>query len=118
MEKKKPLVYVAGPYSAKTEAGRLDNTLEARRVGDELERVLVHALVPHLSHFFNGYFFRPYEAWMELDFAMLERCDALLRIAGPSPGADREVDHAISKGIPVFYNIQDLVNWRQDSVRT
>jgi len=36
-------------------------------------------------------------------------CDAVLRIPGESPGADDEVDRATIEGIPVYYDIDDLL---------
>lgn len=48
----------------------------------------------HLSH----------EDWIRHDLPIIEKCDALLRLAGESSGADREVAHAISKSIWVFHD--------------
>lgn len=42
--------------------------------------------------------------------AVLERCDAVLRLPGESPGADREVHYAISLGKPVYYGLEELPN--------
>lgn len=113
--KKKPLVYIAGPLTAKTPAGELANALEAMRIGDKLDRLGFHAFVPHLTLFHQLYFPRPYESWLEMDFRILEGCDALLRLKGPSPGADREVERAKALGIPVFYKIADLIEWRNNA---
>jgi hypothetical protein len=50
----------------------------------------------------------PYEAWLGIDFEWVEVCDVLLRLPGESKGADREVAHAVSKGIPVVYSLEEL----------
>ncbi len=60
-----------------------------------------------------------YEQWMDFDFGLIENCDALVRISAEheeylqeySPGADREVEFASSKGIPVFFSLDDLEEW-------
>lgn len=39
-----------------------------------------------------------YEQWLELDFRYIDLCDAVIRVPGESPGADREVEYARSKG--------------------
>jgi hypothetical protein len=39
---------------------------------------------------------------------LLERCDAVLRIEGPSKGADQDVRIARERGLPVYFALQDL----------
>lgn len=39
---------------------------------------------------------------------LLERCDAVLRIEGPSKGADEDVRLARERGLPVYYRVEDL----------
>jgi len=53
----------------------------------------VDAFCPHMSWFADLFEDDPpeYERWISLDFNMIARCDALLRLDGKSPGADREV---------------------------
>jgi len=97
---KRPLVYVAGPY---TQGSLDDNIRNAVLVADVLELTFNCApFIPHLFHFWELMSPRPYESWLALDFDMLERCDALIRIEGHSPGGDREVKYAEQLGIPVF----------------
>jgi len=62
-----------------------------------------------LSHFQHLCFPRPYEDWMRVDLEMICRCDVLLRLEGESPGADREVAHSLSLGIPVVHSVEELV---------
>lgn len=45
---------------------------------------------------------------MPLSLALAERCDAVLRIGGPSNGADREVDLIRAKGGPVFTQADEI----------
>lgn len=39
---------------------------------------------------------------------LIERCDAVLRLEGKSTGADNDVRMAESRGIPVYYDIEDI----------
>jgi hypothetical protein len=48
------------------------------------------------------------EVMMPLSLALAERCDAVLRIGGPSGGADAEVQRFIAAGKPVFHTIEDV----------
>jgi hypothetical protein len=45
---------------------------------------------------------------MPVSLALAERCDACLRIGGPSAGADAEADVFRAQGKPVFGAIQDV----------
>ena len=50
-----------------------------------------------------------YEAlMMPISLALAERCEAILRIGGPSNGADREVEKFSSKGLPVYYTLEEI----------
>ena len=39
---------------------------------------------------------------------LLERCDAVLRLEGTSKGADNDVRLARDRGIPVFFNVDEI----------
>jgi hypothetical protein len=43
---------------------------------------------------------------------LAERCDAVLRIGGPSQGADEMVTIARQQGHPVFYQVADIPEYR------
>jgi hypothetical protein len=45
---------------------------------------------------------------MPISMALAEKCDAVWRIGGPSKGADQEVAQFLSKGLPVFYSIDEI----------
>lgn len=98
-------VYVAGPISADPIGG-------TRAALDVASKLLFHGympFVPHLCVFWELTNPTPYETWLKYDFVWLERCDALLRLPGKSPGADREVEHARKLGRPVFYGLADFL---------
>lgn len=94
----KPLVYVAGPISGDP-WGCVRQALAAEKV---LEAAGCIAYLPQMSVLAEIVEHRPYEDWVQHGLAMVERCDALLRLPGKSKGAAREVEHARRLSIPVF----------------
>lgn len=48
------------------------------------------------------------EIMMPVSLAAAERCDACLRIGGPSVGADQELEKFRSRGLNVFQNVSDI----------
>lgn len=102
------LVYVAGPY---TQPFPAINALKAIAAADELVDRGFTPFVPHLSLLWDTASPKPYGFWLAYDLAWLAKCDALLRLPGESPGADREVARAHEFDIPVFHTIDDLDRW-------
>jgi hypothetical protein len=53
------------------------------------------------------------EAYQEISYPVsrriLAKCDAVLRIAGESKGADGDVQIALEHGIPVYYKLDDII---------
>lgn len=49
--------------------------------------------------------------WIGIDLAWVEVSDVLLRLPGPSAGADQEVAHATLLGIPVFHSVAQVIEW-------
>jgi len=47
---------------------------------------------------------------MPLSLSLTERCDAFLRIGGPSVGADQEMARFATAGKPVFRSIEEVSN--------
>ncbi len=45
---------------------------------------------------------------MPLSLALAERCDAVLRVGGPSSGADQEVQTFRARALPVYLNLDDV----------
>ena len=39
---------------------------------------------------------------------LLAKCDAVLRLAGPSKGADEDVRLAQERGLPVYYRVEEV----------
>jgi hypothetical protein len=105
----RPLVYVAGPY---TNPDPVENTnLIIRFATDLIDEGLVTPVVPHLTLLWHLVVPRPLEFWYAYDVATLARCDGLFRVEGESHGADREVEFAEDRKIPVFTDRAALNVW-------
>jgi hypothetical protein len=109
MEARMIRCYAAGPYSG----NEMGNTIDALAVGDRLDALGFNAFVPHNWHWWSLIHPRTYEEWMKKCLAEVERSDVLLRMAGASSGADREVEHAKAHGIPVVYSEAELLTWAE-----
>ena len=48
------------------------------------------------------------EIMMPLSLALADRCDACLRIGGPSKGADDEAERFRARGLPVYIRLEDV----------
>jgi hypothetical protein len=107
----KKLVYVAGPLMSV--GVQATNVRRGALAALTLMRAGIDAFCPHFSWFADLFEDEPpsYERWISLDFNVLGRCDALLRLPGKSPGADREVALALEKGIPVFNTVEKVLAW-------
>lgn len=99
-------VYVAGPLSV---GDTTDNVITAIEAGTRCLDAGLAPFVPHLNHFWHEVMPRGYEEWMRLDFEWLGACDVLLRLPGESPGAEREVALANKLGLPVYYDIDYML---------
>jgi hypothetical protein len=103
----KARVYVAGPY---TQGDVAVNVRKAYEAANHLADLGFAPFVPHATPFWHMLFPRPYEFWLDLDNQFLPFCEAVFRLPGPSSGADKEVALAEKLKIPVFADIDDLVN--------
>ncbi len=105
------LVYVSGPITQHP-AGPFMSVRDGVAVGDALFDHGYAPIVPHLTVFWSEAQAdnknRDYEDWMALDLAIIEKCAAVYRIEGYSPGGDREIAFAQECGIPVFYDLDAL----------
>ena len=101
-------VYIASPYTIGTWKKNVERQID---MANYLSGAGFLPCWPLSSHYLDLRHSRPYEFWMNLDREELKRCDALLRLAGESVGADREVEWAKELGLPVFYHYADVVEW-------
>lgn len=100
--KQPPLfVYVAGPLNSSGRFG--DNVRHAAQVARKLIQGGAVPFVPHVMHgFMDVIETGTEEMWLRLDREWLLRCDAMIRIVGPSAGADMEEAWATEAGIPIY----------------
>jgi nucleoside 2-deoxyribosyltransferase len=115
--KNKPLVYMASPY---TKGDRFLNTMAAvARYRELLADGIVNPVCPLLSGLIPSADDTHWDRWIEVDLAILSRCDAVYSFDAivnhyscrESSGRDMEVAYAIEKGIPVFKNTAALYEW-------
>ena len=104
-------VYIASPYTLGDVAVNVKVQIDAV---DELMNLGFAPFAPLYSHFQHMVHPRPYQDWVKVDLEWVKVCDYLLRLPGESKGADGEVVLANELGIPVFYSIDELVNYEKD----
>lgn len=60
-------------------------------------------------------------AWEEIQYPtahrLIQRCDAVLRLEGESAGADKDVQLAMARGIPVYRRLTDVPGCGRGSQR-
>ena len=99
-------VYIASAYTIG------DVALNVRVNIDAANQVAKAGHIPYaplLSHFWHMNYFHEHEFWLQLGKAWVERCDAVIRLPGPSRGADIEVEYAYKLGKRVYYSVEDFV---------
>lgn len=111
-ERRRRVVYVAGPYRAPYEYQVMENILAARNVAAEIWKMGGVALCPHLNTMLMGGIVED-DAFLSGCLELLWRCDAVLMIGewGTSTGSMLERDQAIRMGIPVFYDLEEARRW-------
>ena len=94
-------IYVAGPY---TKDDPVINTRLAILAGTEIYRMGAFPVIPHLTLLVHMIEPQELEFWYEYDMNQLARCDAAVRLPGPSTGADEEMRVANEVlQIPIFH---------------
>lgn len=106
-------VYVAGPY---TRGDVAVNVGRACAAALDLMEAGFAAFCPHLFHFLHLLRPQPYEFWIAQDLEWLDACDCILRLPGPSSGADGEVEVAREMEIPVFGSVEQVIEAYRDDV--
>jgi len=104
------IIGVAGPYSAPTAEQRqknLDAMNEAAARLLEMGHVPVIGMNAALPVLEQANVEDRYKAVMDISLAVIDACDALLLLA-ESPGANKERDLVLSKGLPVYYSLDEI----------
>ena len=104
------IIGVAGPYSASGAEQRqknLDamNTVAAKLL--EMGHVPIIGMNAALPVIEKSKLKDNYKAVMEISLAVINACEALLLLA-ESPGANRERDLILSKGLPVYFSVEEI----------
>lgn len=105
------LVYVAGPYRAKTMWGVEQNIRKAEAVGMEIAKSgLAYPVIPHCNT--RGYFEETQgdQFWLEGTLELMRKCDAVMLTEGweKSSGTRGEIKEAWRISLPVFDDLVDL----------
>lgn len=98
-------IFISGPY---TNPDPCINTRKAILVGEEVMKMGHIPFIPHLNHLWHLISPHPIYFWYEYDLEWLKVCDVILRLPGESDGAIKEVEFAVSNGIRVIYDINEL----------
>ncbi|WP_343690952.1 hypothetical protein [Chitinophaga sp.] len=113
------LILIAGPYRS----GTNDDPQLMKENLDKLEAVALPLFRKGHIPFIGEWMALPLiklagskqpgdAAWEEIQYPvahrMLEKCDAVLRIAGASKGADADVKKAQEMGLKVYYSLEEV----------
>lgn len=106
-------IMIAGPYAsgARTESDRAANLRAMNAAAYEVFRlghvplIGVNMALPVIEAAGRD---KHDDLMMPISLAIAARCDAVLRIGGPSKGADDEVELIRSKGGPVYSRIEEI----------
>jgi len=104
------IIGIAGKYSADTEAQRQSNLNALNEAAARLLEkghiplIGVNAALPVVAKMEIA---DKYKAIMDISMAVISGCEALL-IISESPGANREKELILSKGLPVYFSIDDV----------
>lgn len=104
------IIGVAGPYSAPTEDERQKNLDKLNEAAAQLftkghiPLIGINAALPVVNKTNTT---DRHKALMDISMVVIDKCDALLMI-GESKGANMERDLVLSKGLPVYYKIDEI----------
>lgn len=105
------IIYIAGPYTADTEARRAANVLAAQNAALPIVG-RAFPVVPHSISIGLDTAGTP-EFWYEATLALMHRCDAVFALPTweASKGATASIRAADRAGLPVFYSHDELFLW-------
>jgi len=117
MQSKRQRVYIAGPYSADNIISCLNNMRIGMRAGLEVFLAGFSPWVPwhdfHHQLMLQGDERLTVDDYYRYSMAWLEVSDALFVLDGwaTSKGTIAEINRAEELNIPVFYSMEELINW-------
>ncbi len=104
------IIGIAGPYSSADEEQRKKNLAAMNNVAarvfekGHIPFIGLNMALPVVAFAETG---NEYDAIMKISMAVIDKCDAILMI-GESPGANRERDLIVAKGLPVYSSIDQI----------
>ena len=102
------LVYISGPYRAKTINGIVENISQARKVALKYWQKGYAVICPHLNTalFDGGVSEKDADIWLKGDLEILKRCDIVVMMRGweLSEGACAEHQIAKEQGLEIIYD--------------
>ncbi len=105
------IIAVAGPYSAPSTEARLKNLAALNAAGASLllaghiPVIGVNAALPVVAALPDGVAY--HDDIMSISMAAIGACESIL-VIGESPGANRERDWFIAKGLPVYKALEEV----------
>lgn len=103
------VIYIAGPYRAKTGHLVEQNIRRAEKAMEEVAALGLVPLCPHtMTRHFDGTFTDEY--WLGATLELMFRCDALVLVDGweRSAGTLGELQHARHRGMRIFESVSEL----------
>lgn len=106
------IIGVAGPYSVDTAEQRKNNLDTMNKAAARLLElghipiIGMNAALPVIEY---AKVSDKYKSIMDISLAVIGACDALLLLA-ESPGANKERDLILAKGLPVYKSIDEIID--------
>lgn len=105
----RPRIYVSGPLTSSGDPQ--ENMMKAVDLGRELILLGFAPFIPHLTLVVDPHAEIAHNIWMEVDLPWVRKANAVFRMPGKSSGADLEVNEAITRGIPVFTTVTEMMDY-------
>jgi hypothetical protein len=101
-------VYIAAPYSRGIPDETMARVIDA---ADQLRHAGHVPFIPHTMTFLWAVRHQhPVDYWYAFDIEWLKQCEAIVRLPGPSTGADEEVRIARDElHLPVYNSVAELL---------
>ena len=117
------IVYIIGPFRARTQWEIARNIRNAERLGLHVAHMGAMPLIPHMNTAnFHGMLSDQF--WIDGTKELAKRCDAAITVEAlgisieNSMGSRGEVEAMKALGRPVFHELKDLSNWLMDECLT
>ena len=103
------VIFISGPYRAKTEWELIEHIREAEKAAIELWKKGWAVFCPHKNTAHFGGLCDD-SVWLKGDLEILKRCDAIYMIEGwkDSAGAQKELIIAKENGLEIYYSHKEI----------